>query len=232
MSKVSPAPYKAPVVLSPHYDDAILGSAHVLIGFPESTVLTVFSGAPENAPDIADWDARCGFSSAAEAMRARRAENEAALKLVKAQGVDLDLVDSQYRAGDPGPELRARLSDALQALQPTRVFVPLGLFHEDHHAVLEAALFLMPSFEGCDWHAYTEALYRRKPGVVQKRLADLLHRGIMASPWYPDRPRYDIKRQAVAAYASQLGPLGLIPGEGDDAAPECYWALRPVPADS
>src|SRR5690606_37038132 len=116
--------------------------------------------------------------------------------------------------------------------EPSAVFLPLGLFHEDHHAVLKAGLRMLPDFPHTRWHAYTEALYRRKPGLVQQRLAELMSCGIQATPWQATPRDPALKTHAVAAYASQLQPLGLVPGKGDDAAPECYWELEPLRARS
>src|SRR5690606_28063606 len=120
-----------------------------------------------------------------------------------------------------------RLSDTLTRINPASVMIPLGLFHEDHAQVLEAALAVWPLFDACLWFAYSEALYRRKPGLLQERLAALLERGICATPTALGGRNAGLKARAVAQYASQLAQLGLRAGQGDDAEPECYWQLMP-----
>ena len=39
------------VVVSPHFDDAALGAAHLLTSYPGSTVITVLGGRPPAYPD-------------------------------------------------------------------------------------------------------------------------------------------------------------------------------------
>ena len=46
------------VVVSPHLDDAVLGCGLLLDAVPGTTVLTVFTGAPESYPDpMRPWEA-------------------------------------------------------------------------------------------------------------------------------------------------------------------------------
>ncbi len=46
------------VVVSPHFDDAALGAAHLMGSHPGSTVVTVLGGRPPSYPDPAtEWDA-------------------------------------------------------------------------------------------------------------------------------------------------------------------------------
>lgn len=68
------------MVISPHFDDAVFSCGHLLAALPGSTVVTVCTALPEKPDILTDWDQRCGFSSAAQAMQARREENRAALR--------------------------------------------------------------------------------------------------------------------------------------------------------
>lgn len=217
------------VVISPHFDDAVLSCGNWLAACPGSTVLTVYSGVPPSATPLTDWDRRCGFQSADQAMLARHEENRAAMAVLGARNLDLGLLDEQYTRQQAGPgRLTGMLATALTTLQPAVLLLPLGLFHRDHLRVSEAALTIWRLFErplGGRWLAYEEALYRRKPGLVQSRLAALRAQHIVATPVPGPAYRGERKTRAVAAYASQLEPLGLVPGQGDDAAPERYWEL-------
>lgn len=213
------------LVLSPHLDDAVLGCGAFLAGRPGSVVLTIFAGLPPEDMPAPDWDRRCGFGSAREAMLARMEENRRALEQLRAVGLQLDMLDSQYGGTSTG--LAARLAQELMRLRPRTVLLPMGLFHEDHIRVSNAALRMRRwagDSEIC-WIAYEDALYRRRTGLVQQRLAALRARGVRATPWLTIPADLPAKRRAVAAYASQLEPLGLIPGRGDDALPEHYWRL-------
>lgn len=163
-------------------------------------------------------------------MRTRRQENKLALSLLGARGVDLDFLDDQYSPRDKAeqltPQLAAELTTALTKIDPDMVLMPMGLFHRDHMQTFEAALTVWPLFDRSVWLAYSEALYRLKTGLLQQRLADLLSRRIEATPVFFSDAHASVKARAVAAYASQIGPLGLVPGQGDDAAPECYWQMQ------
>ncbi|CAM4107232.1 PIG-L deacetylase family protein [Bordetella tumulicola] len=217
------------VVISPHFDDAVLSCGAWLATYPGSTVLTVYSGVPPSTVPLPDWDRRCGFERADQAVMARHEENRTAMEILGARGLGLGLLDSQYEgASRETGRITGMLATALTTLRPTVVLMPLGLFHADHLRVSDAALTVWRLFRQAmhnTWLAYEEALYRRKPGLVQQRLADLRAQHIQVTP--KAGPPYDggRKTRAVAAYASQLEPLGLTPGHGDDAAPECYWSL-------
>jgi len=219
------------VAISPHFDDAVFSCGNLLAARPGSTVLTVYSAVPGSATPAPEWDRRCGFERADQAVLARHEENRAAMAVLGARGLGLDLLDDQY--GGPRAEagrLTGALAAALNTLAPDVVLLPLGLFHRDHLRTSDAALTVWRLFRDVmdtAWLAYEEALYRCKPGLVQKRLAELREQRVLATPLSGPAPvDPDRKTRAVAAYASQLQALGLVPGKGDDAAPERYWRLQ------
>ncbi|CDM25163.1 PIG-L deacetylase family protein [Castellaniella defragrans] len=212
------------LVISPHFDDAVLGCGAFLAGRPGSIVMTVCAGLPPEDMPLPDWDRRCGFPSARAAVLARIEENRHAMAQLRADEIRLDLLDSQYGGCCDG--LGPRLARELARIRPRLVLLPLGLFHDDHVRVSDAALMAWRVLGDRPlWVAYEDALYRRRSGLVQQRLAALRARGIRATPWLTVPADLPVKRRAVAAYASQLGPLGLTPGRGDDALPEHYWRL-------
>lgn len=218
------------VTISPHYDDAVLSCGNLLAARPGSTVLTVFTGTPPDAASVTtDWDRRCGFPDARQAMDARSGENEAALRMLQLQGMDLGLLDSQYVEEGQDGRLTAALAAALSHLRPRVVLVPLGLFHSDHMRVSDAALRIRGLFRRCLWLAYEEVPYRDKPGLVQGRLAELLTRHVSATPAAIHPAPSPLKPRAVQAYRSQLRAMGLNgqAGRGDGASPpeERYWRL-------
>ena len=218
------------VVISPHFDDAVFSCGEWLAARPGSTVLTVYSGVPSSSTPLPDWDRRCGFNRADQAVLARHEENRAAMAVLGARGLGLGLLDDQY--GHPPADagrITGALAAALTTLRPEVVLAPLGLFHQDHLRASDAALMVWRLFRdvmNSTWLAYEEALYRGKPGLVQQRLAELRAQDIRVTPLAGPQYRGDRKTRAVAAYASQLEALGLVPGQGDDAAPERYWRLE------
>ena len=106
------------LVVSPHFDDAALGAAHLLTSYPGSTVVTVLAGRPPSYPDeVTDWDAAGGFVTGDDVVGARQEEDRAAMASMGAEPVWLDFPDHQYLAPlgsahahrrGPGPEGRDR----------------------------------------------------------------------------------------------------------------------------
>jgi LmbE family N-acetylglucosaminyl deacetylase len=226
---LSPAETLSPlVIVSPHYEDAVFSCGHLLASVKNSTVLTVYTGCPENDSLSTEWDARCGFASAREAMLARGQENTNALAVLKARCSDLGFLDSQYmeNARNGADLLGDTLSAALVPLQPASVFVPLGLFHEDHIQVADAMFTVCHRFPGIDWYAYEDIPYCREPGLVEARTSTLAARGIHLSR-LQRLLATEMKAQAVLAYTSQLRGLECPDGHSLLRQPEQYWRIHP-----
>src|SRR5437763_1975889 len=83
-------------VISPHLDDGVFACGEALAAHPGSVVVTVFAGMPADPSQSTDWDARCGFASAGEAVAARRAEDRTSLARLGARPHWLEFGDSQY----------------------------------------------------------------------------------------------------------------------------------------
>jgi LmbE family N-acetylglucosaminyl deacetylase len=222
------------LVISPHLDDAVLSCAEALGRAQRAAVVTVFAGAPPDGDMQTDWDQRSGFASAREAIAARRDEDAAALALLHAEPLWLDFLDSQY--GDtPGVEAVAdALERTVSAFAPDMVLLPAGLFHSDHALTHEAALLARRRLPHLTWRMYEEAHYRRIPGFLQRRLAQLLQDGVQATPLpaMVDAACAPAKEAAIACYASQLRALAakVRDGHADAFAPETFWKLDELPA--
>lgn len=218
------------VVVSPHYDDAVFSCGHLLSLLPGSTVLTVYSGLPEKAELSTDWDRRCGFGNAAEAMSARAAENADALAALKAEGVDLNFLDSQYVPQSPrnGADLLGdTLGATLARLQPATVVFPLGLFHEDHVLVSDTLLTICHGFPAVHWFVYEDIPYRRRTDLTQARFDALAARGISAEP-FEFESQGQRKAAAVNAYQSQLRGLEHADEQPIMRQPERYWRIHRI----
>jgi LmbE family N-acetylglucosaminyl deacetylase len=216
------------LAISPHFDDAVFGCGALLAAHPGSVVLTVFAGAPRD-PQRTDWDRRCGFADAHDAMRARRREDDAALALLSARPLRLGFLDNQYGATPSLALLRDALHETLTAAAPDRVLVPMGLFHSDHrlvHDASRAALFACHA-DGVPLWVYEDALYRGLRGLLQQRLAEWAREGIVATPvrWPHREPDHALKRRAAQAYRSQLRGFG-DHGLADIDQPERFWMLE------
>ncbi|MDE1181715.1 PIG-L family deacetylase [Paraburkholderia sp.] len=221
-------------VVSPHFDDAVFSCGELIAANPAAIVCTVFAAPPERDMST-HWDTRCGFDSAYEALRARTIEDDRALAILEAKAARLPFSDSQYNDTPAAADIADVLEKAVRASNASELLIPLGLGHSDHELVFDACCKVMPRLPGMKWFAYEEAIYRREPGVVQKRLGDLEQRGYIATPvpvlergvgeGSVRRGRYAaMKSEAVHAYKSHLKASDES-GYDDVFAPEHYWSL-------
>ena len=222
-----PSVARALAVISPHLDDAVLGCGELLATLAPAVVVTVFAGVPREPMQAPAWDRRCGFRTAQGAVRARRREDRAALATLDATPVWQDFLDSQYRRAPAVDEVADALRHEIARRNVDVVAMPLGLFHSDHHLVHAACLQVARDAGSLCWIAYEDALYRRRPGLLQHRLVELRERNVQATPLPIDtrRDARSRKARAVRCYASQARAFGAA-GLADAAAPERYWALE------
>lgn len=234
-------------VISPHLDDAVFSCGGLIAAARGARVVTVFAGVPPAGVAAPDWDRAAGFDSAEQAMLARRREDNRALGMLGAQPVWLDFWDRQYGRRHTPREIADSLQRVLLTQTDGMVAAPLGLFHSDHVLAHDAcrllmheaqarasawAALLVPPARGqaapplpVQWLYYEDAIYRRRPGVLQQRLAECLRAGLHATPVnLPVNQQLAQKSYAVNAYQSQVQMFG----EAqlcDLCAPERYWSL-------
>ncbi len=180
------------VILSPHFDDAVLSCWHVLAGAGEVLVVNVFAGEPPRGT-LGWWDRLAGATDSAAVVRIRIEEDRQALALAGCTAVNLPFLDSQYRQPNQAPgEIVEALRGAVVA--GTRVYAPasLGDHHRDHTAVRAAALALHA--EGADLRLY----------------ADLPHATMFGWPgWVLDGGLSTGTDPAGERWASQLDATGI-----------------------
>jgi LmbE family N-acetylglucosaminyl deacetylase len=230
------------VVVSPHFDDAALGAAHLLTAHPGSTVVTVCGGRPRAYPDpVTEWDAAGGFVTGDDVVAVRREEDRVAMAMFRAEPVWLEFPDHQYLA--PGERLRPAdvapiLTRAIEAVRPTAVFLPMGLANPDHGLAHDAGLLARDALAGGDirpaWFCYEDGGYKHLPGLLAWRVAKLFRSGLWPTPsMVPLDPDMAAKRAAIACYRSQVAALArdhLLEERLDANVPEQYWRLDPPPA--
>jgi LmbE family N-acetylglucosaminyl deacetylase len=225
------------VVCSPHFDDAALGAAHLLTAHPGSTVVTVFGGRPGGYPDPpTEWDALGGFRAGDDVVALRRQEDRAAMDVLGAAPVWLDFVDHQYLAPDERAEpdeIAISLDGVLAEVQPTAVFLPMGLANPDHVATHDAGMLLAARRADLTWFCYEDSGYKHIPGMLAWRIAKLFRSDLWPTPMVvPVLLDNDRKRAAIECYRSQLPPLDRDHALGariDGSVPEQFWLLAPPP---
>jgi len=213
------------VILSPHFDDAVLSCWHVLAGAGEVLVVNVFGGAPP-AGTLGWWDELTGATDSAAAVRMRVEEDRQALARTGRVTVNLPFLDRQYRDGDQAPgEIVQALRGVLVA--GARIYAPasLGDHHPDHTAVRAAALALHA--EGAEVTLYADLPHATVFGWPRWVLdgssseadpagegwaAQLLETGVSVERMVPAVHRLGTedhagKLEAVFRYGSQIAPL-------------------------
>ena len=162
-------PQAPPLVLSPHWDDAVLDCWEILSGSGAVNVVNVFAGVPA-AGTLAAWDELTGASDSAQRARERQAEDARALGLAPApagtalvlagrSAVNAALLDAQYRrgAGVPAPE-QIDLAVSSCAAAASRIHAPAAIGgHPDHLAVRRYARLLLEA--GFEVSLYAELPY-------------------------------------------------------------------------
>jgi LmbE family N-acetylglucosaminyl deacetylase len=207
------------VVVSPHFDDAVLSAAAVLHRRrARALVVTVCGGPPERRAAVSDWDRVCGFPDGAVAAELRGTEDLRALSFVGARSLHLEFVDDPYRAAFPVAEVAAALRQF--AARDVRLWVPMGLGrHPDHEGVREASL--AAGRASCRLLFYADlphALDRRADGpptleALEGKYGPIIRHVAASVPlgrrWRSllDREEMHSKLKMLDAYRSQLEPL-------------------------
>jgi LmbE family N-acetylglucosaminyl deacetylase len=149
------------VVLSPHFDDAVLSCWSVLTRSHAVEVVNVFSRAPANGPALHEGELLTGAGDAVARARERAAEDRAALALAGARPHNLDLLEHPRspakgparwlgvirrlaRRGDE-PQLRQLVEATSRYVdREAHVYAPAALgAHPDHLLVRELGCRLL-----------------------------------------------------------------------------------------
>ncbi len=239
--EVEPALLAHVAVVSPHFDDAVMGTGDFLGRHPGSVVITVFGGRPPAYPDPPKpWDAAGGFSSGDDVVGARREEDRLALAVYGAEPLWLEFSEHQYLDPPDRPtpaEIAPALAEAIRAGGFTSVFFPMGLGNPDHDVAHQSGLRVRELLAGerpdLGWFCYQDAGYAGLPGLLAWRVRQLFDRGLWPTPaLVPVEPDLERKRRAIMCYASQIPPLEAEHALSDRLEAkvgEQYWRLAPPP---
>jgi LmbE family N-acetylglucosaminyl deacetylase len=222
------------IILSPHFDDAVLSCWHLLASAGEVLVVNVFAGEPP-AGTLGWWDELAGATDSAAAVRARIEEDRQALALAGRAAVNLPFLDSQYRQSD---QASGEIVQALRGvlIKDARIYAPasLGDHHPDHTAVRAAALALHA--EGANVTLYADLPHATLFGWPRWVLdgssseadpagegweTQLQDTGVPAERMVPATHRLSAeqhagKLEAVLTYASQIATLQEVFGSSLD----------------
>lgn len=248
--------------LSPHFDDAVLscgGQIGLRTDAGESVLVVTITGGdpPDDVPsatvralhqrwaDSLAAEGSAGGTVAATMVAQRRAEDRAALGVLRAGVMHLPFLDCIYRCGPspddllyPGPvdmfgpmnpadaATVGALVEAFRALPPAqRVYAPLGVGgHVDHLATRRAAEQVFAGL--CHYEDYP---YTARPGALAEVLPATTRREWTAETVWLTAGALAAKTVSVAAYRSQLSSFFT---DSDDMAQKLREDGRRVMADA
>jgi LmbE family N-acetylglucosaminyl deacetylase len=225
------------LVVSPHFDDAAMGAGHLVASYDDTTVVTVLGGRPPAYPEPpSDWDALGGFRDGDDVVAVRREEDVAAMAVLGSGYRWLDFSDHQYLAPEDRPtpaQVAPVLGATIAELDPTAVFLPMGLGNPDHVMVHDAGLLVRAAQPEREWFCYEDHGYKHIPGLLAWRVAKLLR----SHPWptpaiVPHEPDEERKRRAIWCYTSQIAPLErdhALTARVEGRVPEQFWRLAAPP---
>lgn len=191
------------LIVSPHFDDAVLSAGQFMAERPDCVVATIFGGFPEDSEKVVTpYDAKCGFKNAQDAVSERRRENDRATSLLRATKIDFDFPDGQYGRDVSEGEIAEVLQRLIDGQKYDGIYAPIGLGHPDHVKVSNAVLSLDTDLPIVLWEDIPIRI--TEPELVPERLKEL---GIKYSPSRTILNKAHIadKVRALMCYSSQMG---------------------------
>jgi LmbE family N-acetylglucosaminyl deacetylase len=199
---------KGLVVISPHFDDAVMSCGELIGSCSGVVVATVCSASPgPRVPASPEWDA-AEFETAHAAAMSRGEEDRRALAVLGAEQVGLGLVDELYRPFVGHEELLPQLAASIAALlderRPRVCAFPVGLGTgtSDHELARDAAVHALRPRGWCHPIAYAELPYAFNfPSRLDERLLNFPAR---VRRFVGPTLRPGVKQDAVRCYETQL----------------------------
>lgn len=207
------------LLISPHFDDAVLSAGQYMADRPDAEVVTVFGGFPLTPERrTTPYDRKCGFDHALDAVSERIRENNAATALLGATKIDLDFPDGQYGQSVTAQEITNSLQEILDKNKYDFIMGPIGLGHPDHLLTTEAIKGLKTDLPIYLWEDLPLRVV--EPELVFERLKEL---GLTTKV---DFPAGDVakKMRSLACYKSQIGTGILDPYIM--YVPERFWQMQ------
>lgn len=191
------------LLVSPHFDDAVLSAGQFMADRPDTVVVTVFAGFPEGADKlVTPYDTKCGFRNARDAVSERIRENDQATALLRATPINLDFTDGQYDKYFSTEQVSEVLQRIVDGGDYEAIYAPIGLAHPDHIKVADAVISLETDLPIMLWEDLPVRV--TEPELVPRRLSGL------GLSYAPDRILFNRvhiadKIRALSCYASQIG---------------------------
>lgn len=163
---------KKVLLISPHFDDAVLSAGQFMADRPDCEVVTVFAGLPDDPDNVSTpYDEKCGFENARDAVGTRVRENDHALALLEATVINLEFPDSQYNKNVYLNDMIRELQEIVDDGDYEMIMAPMGLGHPDHTMTTDAVIRLNTNLPIYLWEDLPIRVI--EPELVWSRLAFL-----------------------------------------------------------
>lgn len=197
---------KKALLISPHFDDAVLSAGQFMAERPDCEVVTVFAGLPI-APDGVQtpYDLKCGFDNARNAVGARILENDHALALLQATTINLEFADSQYKTVVYFDDIVRELQEIVDDGDYEMIMGPVGLGHPDHVMTTDAIMRLNTDLPIYLWEDLPIRVV--EPEIVPERLQKVMNFDLpLDKLWQPATTgdKMAKKIRAMLCYKSQI----------------------------
>jgi LmbE family N-acetylglucosaminyl deacetylase len=193
------------LVVSAHFDDAVLSCGHLLASCPGAVVATVCGGLAPIGTPAAPWDAESRWPDAHAATLGRRQEDAEALSILGAKQVCLDLLDEPYRLEKvPSTEVASAVRELVIQMRPERVLIPLGFRAHGDHVLTRDGSSVALLASSTPVHLYVDLPYHVTADAEE--ISELIgaRRTIKR---IASATEQEAKRKAVSCYRSQRDQL-------------------------
>jgi LmbE family N-acetylglucosaminyl deacetylase len=212
------------VVVSPHFDDAVLSCWSLVDSDADVEVVTFYTAGPDDPALVTRWDADTGVTSQVR-MQQRAEENKAALAIAGRSATNLGGLEGQYGDGSVDEEvLAAAIRDAEIVYLPAATATHEDGVNKEHLRVRDAGLRSRP-----DAWLYADQPYNHFRAGLEAP-ADLRDHFGETQEFLLTSTQRERKATALACYAGELGKLAKAFGlELTDPAVltrETFWQPR------
>jgi LmbE family N-acetylglucosaminyl deacetylase len=189
------------VVVSPHFDDAVLSCWSLVDSDADVEVVTFYTAGPDDPALVTRWDADTGVTSQVR-MQQRAEENLAALAIAGRSATNLGGLEGQYGDGSVDEEvLAAAIRDAEIVYLPAATATHEDGINKEHVRVRDAGLRIRP-----DARLYADQPYNHFRAGLEPP-ADLRDRVGEKQEVLLTSTQRERKATALACYAGELRKL-------------------------
>ncbi len=224
------------IVLSPHFDDAILSVGGIISEFNDPKYIITFFSTPFSTPQyLTNWDKMSGFKKSTEARAIREQENRTAATTLGANVTNIDYIDNQYEkrsSTDNSSLIQSMTRDIGQIIESASntnaeltiigpSYFGEKITHPDHLLVSKAFIQAVKNkcYTNVHFYFYEDLPYTHKrfgeEEVTLDKLLTDFYSGLQLDKQeiFISQQAFDSKREGIKLYTSQVKALN---SQGED----------------